>query len=210
MILKRGYLQFKGASEPLINLENQVLEWRGIAALMDGSGQGKTSFFKLLSFYFEDAPHQSSCEWAVDNMPVRGIKFVGLQEELLPWLTMDRNISFFLGRKPQVNIAEIYDALGLEQSVNSLYPYQLSVGIYKRVELAIAVLQEPSLLLLDELFSSIDQESKESAKQFLLDQRGAGMTWVVSHEKSVRNWISSSQWCFDLNKHLTITSVVKK
>lgn len=109
-------------------------------------------------------------------MPVRGIKFVGLQEGLLPWLTVDRKISFFLGRKPQVNTAETYDALRLEQSVNSLYPYQLSVGMYKRVELAIAVLQEPSLLLLDELFSSIDQESKESAKQFLLDQRGAGMT----------------------------------
>ena len=141
MILKRGYLKFKGASEPLINLENQVLEWHGISALMGGSGQGKTSLFKLLSFYFEDAPHQSSCEWAVDNMPVKGIKFVGLQEGLLPWLTVDRNISFFLGRKPQVNIAEIYDALRLEQSVNSLYPYQLSVGMYKRVELAIAVLQ---------------------------------------------------------------------
>jgi len=83
---------------------------------------------------------------------------VALQSEnLIPFLTAVENVELALGfgRRPKTRGIELLDRMGVAHRARNL-PRQLSGGEAQRVALAVAVANEPVLLLADEMVSALD------------------------------------------------------
>ncbi|MDR3455592.1 MAG: ABC transporter ATP-binding protein [Rhodoferax sp.] len=81
---------------------------------------------------------------------------------------------WWLGRKEEVahrlKVEEIIDFMQL-QSVRDEMVDSIPIGLKKRVELARALVAEPSFLVLDEPMAGMNQEEKEYMARFILDAR---------------------------------------
>jgi NitT/TauT family transport system ATP-binding protein len=103
----------------------------------------------------------------------KGVSFVFQTDALLPWKPVVDNVALgpmFKGVPKAEALAKAMDWLqtvglaGFEQH----YPHQLSGGMRKRVSLAAALINEPSILLMDEPFSALDVQTRAIMSNELL------------------------------------------
>jgi len=94
---------------------------------------------------------------------------------LFPWFTVLENVTF--GPVVQGGISDkqardkaraMLSQMGL-QGIENNYPSEISSGMRRRVEIARAMMNDPSVLLLDEPFRALDALTKTVVHQFLLD-----------------------------------------
>ncbi len=101
----------------------------------------------------------------------RGVVFQSYT--LFPWLTVRQNICFGLREKgmPASQQHEISDRfiaqVGLRGFENH-YPKQLSGGMQQRVAIARALANDPKILLLDEPFGALDNQTRVLMQELLL------------------------------------------
>jgi ABC-type nitrate/sulfonate/bicarbonate transport system ATPase subunit len=95
------------------------------------------------------------------------------KDTLLPWLTVRDNVALYFrfnhASKASVRarVDELIELVGLTAFANA-YPYQLSGGMRRRAALLAAVAPNPSVLLLDEPFSSLDEPTRVAVHQDML------------------------------------------
>ena len=195
MKIQRAYHRF-GPSLPLIiDITNVDLDWKGEATLFAPSGAGKTTLFRLLAGWYE-ANGNSGCDWDQSLNSYREVRFVGGHRALLPWKTVGKNIQFQIPNLSASTMLETLEELGLHSGIANMYPYELSLGMYKRVELVLAVLAAPKILLLDEFYSSIGDVQKNDVKNFVSKHRRDLVTWIIAHEEKLRDWVAGPQFAF--------------
>jgi iron(III) transport system ATP-binding protein len=143
-------------------------------ALLGPSGCGKTTLLRLIAGF--DDPDSGTV--ALGDRVVagagrgvaarrRGIGFVPQEGGLFPHLSVAGNISFGLPRRQRRDGGRVRDLLalvGLDADLADRSPHQLSGGQQQRVALARALAPEPSLVLLDEPFSSLDAALREETR----------------------------------------------
>ena len=96
----------------------------------------------------------------------RRIGFVPQEGSLFPHLSVQQNVGFGLprGERRGKRVAELLDMVGLN-GLERRYPHQLSGGQQQRVALARALAIQPSLVLLDEPFASLDATLRATLRQ---------------------------------------------
>ncbi len=139
-----------------INLEVSEGEF---LCLLGPSGCGKSTLLSAIAGFLTP----TSGEITIDGEAVRGPDprriFVFQERGVFPWLTVEGNIGFGLGKLPRKEraqrVSHYIQMVGLEGFEKS-YPHELSGGMKQRVEVARALAVNPDVLFLDEPFGALD------------------------------------------------------
>jgi len=182
-----------GAAEPAIAVDGLSHVYAGadggVAALVDirlavgkgrfvvivgPSGCGKTSLLMMLAGLRQAS--QGSILCLGRPMPLPDPQRVGVifqEASLFPWLTALDNIEFPLSLRgvPRAERRQRATAMlslvGLE-GFGERYPHELSGGMKQRVSIARGLIQDPPLLLMDEPFAALDEQTRMTMGHELL------------------------------------------
>jgi sulfonate transport system ATP-binding protein len=130
-----------------------------VVVLMGSSGCGKSTLLKALAAQFQLT--SGTIEYTID--PLRDIGFLYQQPYAFPWMSALENLMTVAG----IGGTEARRSLKSFQldDASSLYPYQLSGGMLRRLGLLMALCGPQPLALLDEPFSGLDDWNKGLAFQ---------------------------------------------
>jgi NitT/TauT family transport system ATP-binding protein len=171
-----------------INLEVPA---RAIIAILGASGCGKSTLLNIISGILKPSRGQVCINGvpSKDFSDWRAVSYMFQEDRLLPWRTALRNVEFGLeaGAMPRSERSsrarEALQLVGLN-GFEDAFPFQLSGGMRSRVALARSLVQQPSILLMDEPFSRLDAQTRSLMHQELLRiQQLKHMTIVfVTHD----------------------------
>jgi iron(III) transport system ATP-binding protein len=186
----RGAAKHFGGSTVLDRV-NLTVPSGSMTAILGASGSGKTTLLRIIAgFERLDAGTLSIDGDVVDDsqkvVPAqrRRIGYVPQDGALFPHLSALANIGFGLTRAERGRAGELLDIVGLA-GLGERRPHQLSGGQQQRVALARALAVRPSVVLLDEPFSSLDAALRASVRRDvrrILSDSGT-TTILVTHDQ---------------------------
>jgi len=153
------------------------------------SGCGKSTLLRLVAGLEEPTTGAVLLDGAVVEGPGadRGVVFQSYT--LFPWLNVRQNICFGLRQKvmPAARQREISDRFIAEIGLRGFeehYPKQLSGGMQQRVAIARALANDPKILLLDEPFGALDNQTRVLMQELLLGiwERERKTVLFVTHD----------------------------
>lgn len=135
------------------------------------SGCGKSTLLRMIADL--DSPTSGTIRTsAADNsVPTNSMVFHG--RTLFPWLSLRSNVAYGLQmqgeskRRSLEKADSLLDTVGLHQFRNS-WPHQVSEGMRQRTSLARALATDPQLLLMDEPFGALDEQTRYLLQEELL------------------------------------------
>jgi len=181
-------------SHPVLTGVDLTVPAGSLTAILGPSGSGKTTLLRVLAgFERADGGTVQIGDMIVDGPAAqvppekRRIGYVPQEGSLFPHLTVTDNVGFGLPSRQRrgPRTSELLETVGLA-GLGKRYPHQLSGGQQQRVALARALAIEPTVVLLDEPFASLDAHLRASVRADV--QRifcAAGTTAVlVTHDQS--------------------------
>ncbi len=166
-----------------------------LACLLGPSGCGKTTVLRAIAGFQNLLSGSISLDGSCISSPRgntapehRNLSMVFQDHALFPHLTVEKNIAAGLFNREagdSRNIVEEMLGYVRLQGFNNRYPHELSGGQQQRVALARALAPSPVLLLMDEPFSSLDLELRESVGQEVRDllKRIGTTCLLVTHDQ---------------------------
>ncbi|MCK0131973.1 ABC transporter ATP-binding protein [Flavobacteriaceae bacterium F08102] len=194
-MLKVANISFSYQSTPVIEEISFDLEAGKILAIAGESGSGKSTLLKLI--YGQYDLNQGAISWQGNEILgpkfnlIPGpdfIKMVSQEFDLMPFTDVAQNVGTFLSnfnlKEKAARTAELLEVVGLTPYAKTKVKY-LSGGQKQRVALAKALAKQPTILLLDEPFSHIDNLKKNELRKHVFDYiRKEKITAIIaSHDK---------------------------
>ena len=194
--------QVSTANAPLVQCENVAFSYEGQQALTnvdftirDGefvcllgpSGCGKTTLLNLIAGFLFPTSGQLKFRGAPITQPGPERAVVFQNGALLDWMTVRDNITFSqICRNVPVAQRKVISSkmtalVGLS-GFEDRYPYQLSGGMKQRVGVARALAADARIILMDEPFSAVDVQTRETLQEELLrihQQTGCTVVFVT-------------------------------
>jgi len=142
-------------------------------AIVGPSGSGKSTFLMAIDGLIPLSGGQVTVNGRTVAKPAPDRAVVFQDASLLPWRTVLDNVTYGLelAHRPKKERDEIGRGLleltGLA-GFETYYPRQLSGGMQQRVNIARALAADPEVLLLDEPFSGLDAQTRETMQGELL------------------------------------------
>jgi len=173
-LVGKVYQGSSGPTEAIKELSFGVAE-NEFVSIVGPSGSGKTSLLRIISGL--SAPTSGSVH--LHGQPVSGVVddlvlvFQDYGRSLCPWLTARRNVALGLARvavdreTKRRRVEEALAAVGLG-GFEDHHPAELSGGMQQRLQIARAIAYQPSILLMDEPFGSLDALTRFELEDGLL------------------------------------------
>lgn len=148
-------------------------------AVVGPSGCGKSTLLHIVAGL--DKNFKGRISWLDEKAgsPVR-LGYVFQNPRLLPWLSVRDNITLVLDDPPAKRqlVDSLLEATGL-LPFSHYHPAKLSLGMQRRAALARAFAVEPSLLIMDEPFVSLDVPTAIQLQRLLLEILAVRRTTVI-------------------------------
>ena len=163
----------------VVNNVNLNIEKGKITSIIGRNGSGKTVLLKMLVQLY----YPSSGEIIYIN----GIDFTNdfgvlIDTGFLENETGFKNLYVLSSLKGKINKNEIYDIMNyvkLDPWSKTKYK-NYSTGMKQKLKLAQALMEKPSVLILDEPFNGLDQESVSYFREELLKLKQKGVTMIIT------------------------------
>ena len=181
----------RGVKEISFNLESGK-----IGCLLGPSGAGKSTLLKIVAGFvtpnggevFIHEQKVASADKIIVPVQKREIGIVFQQHALFPHMTVAENILYGCRRakaERQEFLQQLLNEFKIEIHKNK-YPHEISGGEAQRVAVARAIASEPRVLLMDEPFSSLDQNLRAEVEQQCLSViRERKLTaLIVTHDEA--------------------------
>lgn len=166
--------QRRGHINQVLDEVNLSIKPGEFACLLGPSGCGKSTLLNVIAGFLKPTAGYITVDSTPVNRPGADRGFVFQQYSLLPWKTTFQNIELGLkirGMAKAERIELVNDFLnrvGLYKHRNS-YPHQLSGGMQQRASIVRALVNSPSVLLMDEPFAALDAQTRHMMQELLLD-----------------------------------------
>jgi len=134
-------------------------------SIIGPSGCGKSTLFNIIGGLTGDYAGTVTVEGATISGTHPAIGMVFQEESTFPWRTVEDNVAFPLeiagvAKAKRMERAAHFIALVGLQGFERRYPSELSGGMRQRVAIARTLASEPRILLMDEPFAALDEQTR--------------------------------------------------
>jgi iron(III) transport system ATP-binding protein len=183
--------EYSGKKKAAVSNISFELQKGEIVTILGSSGSGKTTLLRIIAgLEIPDAGNITLDEKVINSPSIfippekRNCSLVFQSYALYPNMTVKENI--FFGKQSRENLGVINELITMTniQEIQNRFPHQISGGQQQRVALVRALAINPSLLLLDEPLSHLDQDLKTKIRSELSDlfHKSETTTLIVSHD----------------------------
>jgi len=188
--LGKTYGSGEKATEAIRSISFAVRE-KEFVCVVGPSGCGKTTLLKCVAGLLSPTRGQAILKGRRVTEPPEemALVFQEYSRSLMPWASVRNNVLLPLRHKSlskaerSTLVEESLEAVGLTRFIDH-YPWQLSGGMQQRVAIARALAYQPSILLMDEPFASVDAQTRGDLEDLVLQvQEEYGVTILfVTHD----------------------------
>ena len=184
-------LRYSYGDQPVLAGIDLRIEAGEVFAILGGNGAGKSTLLKLmLGLLRPQAGRISLCGVDPALAPQAAcarLAYVPETAALYPHLSGMENLRYLLGiaslRRPDAELHAALDRVGLDRAARDRRAGAYSKGMRQRVAIALAMLRDVRLLLMDEPDSGLDPEAEAQLAASIRGMREEGRTVVlVSHD----------------------------
>ena len=167
-IAAQGVQRSFGEGESRVDALNDFdleIEPGEFVSIVGPSGCGKSTFLEIVAGLLPASGGLVTLDGAPINRPHPDVGVVFQQDSTFPWRTVLDNVAFGLqtrgvGRRERRERGrEALSLVGLSD-FGDRYPAQLSGGMRQRVALARTLVMDPKVILMDEPFGALDEQTR--------------------------------------------------
>ena len=188
--LSKTYGSGENAVHAIADVSFSVAD-REFVCVVGPSGCGKTTLLKCIAGLLPPSRGEVLLRGRrlTGPPPEMALVFQEYSRSLMPWTSVRNNVLLPLRHKKLSRderrrlVEEALGAVGLTRFIDH-YPWQLSGGMQQRVAIARALAYQPSILLMDEPFASVDAQTRGDLEDLVLQlRREFGITILfVTHD----------------------------
>ncbi|MCI8299818.1 MAG: ABC transporter ATP-binding protein [Lachnospiraceae bacterium] len=185
--LHKYFSQRGSADMHILDDINFTVKKGEVICIVGSSGCGKSTLLRAICGL--DPDHEGTVR--IDGTEITGPdKHRGMvfqEHRLFPWLTVSQNVGYALNgiskEEKQEKVKQYIELVGLNGFERS-YPRELSGGMAQRAGIARALVNNPSVLFLDEPFGALDAFTKISMQKELkrIQKRSHTTMLLVTHD----------------------------
>src|SRR6476659_1688605 len=160
-------VQFDTPEGPITAVDNVSLKVRPgeFLSIIGPSGCGKSTLFNVIGGLLGNYQGAVNVAGETISGPHKSIGMVFQEESTFPWRTVTDNVAFPLElvgmpKRERIERARHFIKLVGLDGFENRYPGELSGGMRQRVSLARTLASEPKILLMDEPFAALDEQTR--------------------------------------------------
>ena len=164
---------------------SMTLELGHIYGFTGHNGSGKTVLLKLICAFLEPTTGEILFDGKnviKENSFPPSTRALIEKPNFLSDLTGYENLELLARIQNIIGEKEIEDTLkkvGLEEDKDKLY-YKYSLGMKQKLGIAQVLMEDPQILILDEPFNGLDDESAKNIRQILLEEKKKGKLIILA------------------------------
>jgi NitT/TauT family transport system ATP-binding protein len=171
--LRHAFTTENGDPVPVIGNVNFSVKPFEFVAVVGPSGCGKSTLLNIMSGLLRPQAGSVTLDGQMLHSITPRIGYISQSDSLLPWRTTLANVELGmeLRRVPKQERREKALALIRQADLSSFentYPYQLSGGMRKRVDIIKVLAMDPEIIFMDEPFASLDVFTREMLQTYIL------------------------------------------